>query len=252
MSANAQAPVVQAPPTPAQGPPIVLILGIIGAIIVVIIILWKTGVFNSTEPDVVSSGPGPSPGPMAPGPSSMSENAMNIKKLMDDTSPVSCPDATTIIAKYMDSIGGIKAVKGSCPEGTLFSMKSTIPTGKTSEYDVCIMNQDAFQKMMKPPKEIVEAGKTCEPKERPSAPGTCSCPQGYTYMANHPPKERCENIGSFNPNRVQESCTCPQGYTYFPNVGNPEKRCVLLEEKTTSEQMVPLPMAPSTRIMAPM
>jgi hypothetical protein len=182
----------------------------------------------------------------------MSENAMNIKNFYDDTTPVSCPGATTTIAKYMDSIGGIKGVKGSCPEGTLFSMKSTNPTGKTSQYDVCIMNQDAFQKMMKPPKEVEEAGKSCETKERPSAAGTCSCPQGYTYMPNHPPKERCEKFGSSVLDRVQESCTCPQGYTYFPGVGNPEKRCVLLEEKTTSEQMVPLPMAPSTRIMAPM
>jgi hypothetical protein len=242
--------------TTPPGPPFGLIIGgVVLIVVIIVIVLWKTGVFKS-KPDAVSSGPGPSPGPMAPGPSpgsgSMSENAMNIKKYYDDNSPVSCPDATTTIAKYMDSIGGIKGVKGSCPEGTLISMKNTNPTDKTSQYDVCIMNQDALQKMMNAPKEVEEAGKNCQPKERPSAVGTCSCPQGYTYMQYHPPKKRCEKFGSSVLDRVQESCTCPQGYTYFSEVGDPEKRCVLLEEATTSEQMVPSPMAPSTQIMAPM
>ena len=247
MSANAQAPVVQAPPTPAQGPPIVLILGIIGAIIVVIIILWKTGVFNSTEPDVVSSGPGPSPGPMAPGPSSMSENVMNIKNFYDDVFSGSCPDATTKMATYMDSIGGFKGVKGSCPEGTLFSMKSTIPTGKTSQYDVCIMNQDAIQKLNNAPQEIQDLTKNCvssTPKKPPPRPATCNCPEGFMYMPNGMPNQRCVNISTKQTS--QESCMCPDGFTYLEGNLPQRERCVVVDNA------VPLPMAPSTRIMAPM
>jgi len=244
MSANAQAPVVQAPPTPAQGPPIVLILGIIGAIIVVIIILWKTGVFNSTEPDVVSSGPGPSPGPMAPGPSSMSENVMNIKNFYDDVFSGSCPDATTKMATYMDSIGGFKGVKGSCPEGTLFSMKNTDPASKNknSQYDVCIMNQDAIQKLNNAPQEIQDLTKNCksapknDDKIKRSEP-TCNCPQGSTYVSSGLPSQRC--INDSTKQSSEESCNCPDGFTYLAADNDPGKRCALLNNKIEAHDSFP-------------
>lgn len=159
MSANAQMPMVQAPSSvPTKGPPIVLILGAIGVIIVVIIILWKTGVFKS-KPDAVSSGPGPSPGPMAPGPSpgpgSMSANAMNIKKYYDAKAPTPCPDVSTKIAILMDSIG-VKGVKGNlCPDGfASFDMK---PTGEIS---LCY-NSDGAQKLQARSNEIDELYRKC-------------------------------------------------------------------------------------------
>jgi hypothetical protein len=155
----AQAPStpVKAPSTPPRGPPIVLILGAIGAIIVVIIILWKTGVFK-TKPNVVSSGPGPSPGPMAPGPSSMSENIMNIKKYYDLKAPTPCPDVSTKIAILMDSIG-VKGVKGStCPDGFVsFDMKST------GEISLCY-NSDVAQKLQARSNEIDELYRKCYSK----------------------------------------------------------------------------------------
>jgi len=145
--------------TTPPGPPFGLIIGGVVLIVVIIgIILWKTGVFKS-KPDAVSSGPGPSPGPMdprpSPGPGSMSENAMNIKKYYDLKAHTPCPDVSTKIAILMDSIG-VKGVKGNlCPDGfASFDMK---PTGEIS---LCY-NSDGAQKLYARSNEIDELYRKC-------------------------------------------------------------------------------------------
>jgi hypothetical protein len=153
----------------AAGPPMGLIIGgVVLIVVIIVIVLWQTGVFKS-EPDAVSSGPGPSPGPMAPGPSpgpmapgpspgpgSMSENVMNIKKYYDAKAPTTpCPDGSTKMAILLDSIG-VKAVKGSlCPDGfASFDMK---PTGEIS---LCY-NLDVVQKLQARSNEIDELYRKC-------------------------------------------------------------------------------------------
>jgi len=194
-------------------------------IIIVVVVLWKTGVFKKDTPSSNSSD------------SSLSENAMNIKNFYDDIFSASCPDATTKMAKYMDSIGGFKGVKGSCPEGTLYSMKSQNPNIK-SQYDVCIMNLDAIQKMNNAPQEIQDLTKNCrasapkgDDKIKRSEP-TCNCPQGSTYVSSGLPSQRC--INDSTKQSSEESCNCPDGFTYLVGENDPSKRCARLNNTIES------------------
>jgi len=199
-------------------------------IIIVVVVLWKTGVFKKKDTPSSNSSD-----------SSLSENATNIKNFYDDIFSASCPDATTKMAKYMDSIGGFKGVKGSCPEGTLYSMKSQNPNIK-SQYDVCIMNLDAIQKMNNAPQEIQDLTKNCksapknDDKIKRSEP-TCNCPQGSTYVSSGLPSQRC--INDSTKQSSEESCNCPDGFTYLAADNDPGKRCALLNNKIEAHDSFP-------------
>jgi len=126
MSANAQVPMVQTASTPTKGPPIGLIIGgVVLIVVIIVIVLWQTGVFKS-EPDAVSSGPGPSPGPMAPGPApgptQYTTGSQNITALISEMNGVfgsrvsNCPNVIQQLATWYDSQGMIIVPQGtSCP-----------------------------------------------------------------------------------------------------------------------------------------
>jgi len=194
-------------------------------IIIVVVVLWKTGVFKKKDTPSSNSSD-----------SSLSENAMNIKNFFDDVFSGSCPDSTTKMAKYIDSIGGFKGVKGSCPEGTQFSMKLQNPD-LNSQYDVCVMNADAIQKMNNAPQEIQDLSKNCksgpkgDDKIKRSEPA-CNCPQGSRYVSGGLPSRRC--INDSTKQFSEESCNCPDGFTYLVGENDPSKRCALLNNKIES------------------
>ena len=113
-------------PAPSAGPPIGLIVGgVVLIIVVIVIVLWQTGVFKS-EPDAVSSGPGPSPGPMAPGPAQgptqYTTGSQNITALISGLNATwgsrvsTCPNIVQQAATWFDSQGIIAVPRGaSCP-----------------------------------------------------------------------------------------------------------------------------------------
>ena len=230
------------PAPQSKGPPMGIIIGgVVLVIVIVLVILWQTGVFRN-------GGAGASPSPGAPSPS-VSQNALDIKKYFDGTLPVSCPNVTTAIGTWGDSVGMQVVPKGqSCPTGTnavptqgvtntsgltlcvVPGASQTPPSDTIAMYAACVTSASSDSKNMKISKNIQTTA------------ATCNCPTGYTYDPKQPVNKRCVSPQGTAP----ESCNCPNGYIYN-STGLVSNRCEMGNEFRENPMMVasPASMAPS-------
>jgi len=230
---------------PQTGPPMGLIIGgvVVVIIIVIIVVLWQTGAFGG-------GGVGASPSP------SVSQNATNIKTYYDAVLHVSCPDFSTAISTWADSVG-VKAVATgqACPTGTVSA--PTMNSSNTGGFQLCITPGVS----QNPPSNIVSLYSTClatansspaammknNVKNNKNVAAQCLCPTGYYYAAGQPVNQRCLSTTS-SAVPTQESCSCPNGYTYNPT-GFISHRCEPGMVQTTVS--MPVAMAAPAPNMAP-
>jgi len=226
-------------PSPqSTGPPMGIIIGgvVLVIVVIVLIVLWQTGAFGG-------GGVGASPSPGAPSPS-VSQNAMNIKKYYDGALPVPCPNFTTAIGTWGDSVGMQAVPVGqNCPVGTIAAQGVT----NTNGLQICVVPGVS----QNPPQNIIAMYSTCitsassgvknikDSKNFQTTAATCNCPTGYTYDPSQPVNKRCVNPQGTAP----ESCNCPTGYRYN-STGLVGERCEF-REKPKTMMASPAPMVPS-------